>query len=385
MTERFTKWVACFGNATSIINQTECTYAKNMTYRYPVRMCFDGNRIRIRFSNIAGTEPVSFTSSVAQSNRKGVLNPNTCLRLTFGGSETCVIEPGCEVTSDEADFRVTAGDYISVSIYVKEATQMNSAVLITGPLSGGYYSYGNYEFEKVLPLDETRKTNWYFFLNTIDVFTEEKNHALICYGDSITAQDWPDYLAIRAWDLGYRNISIIRRAISGTRILREYTCKTYAAYGIKGETRFPVEINTAGADRVLIQHGINDIIHPVGEDVNPWRPLSDLPTAEEMAEGFMKFYVEPARAKGLEVYGGTLIPIYGWRTYASFREELKDQFNEWLRTTDELDGLVDFDLAVRDENNPYAFKKQFDSGDHLHPSAEGYKAMAYAVSEDLLK
>ena len=385
MSAQFTKWAACWGNATSIINQTECTYAKNMTYRYPVRMCFDGSRMRIRFSNIAGTETVSFTASVAKSSRKAVIREDTIVKLRQGGSRRIVIEPGKEVTSDEFDFDVKAGEYISVSIHVWEATQMNSAVLITGPLSGGFYSYGDHEYESVLPLDETRKTNWYFFLNTIDVWTEEKNHALVCYGDSITAQDWPDYLALRAWDLGYRDVSIIRRAISGTRILREYTCKTYAAYGIKGETRFPVELNTAGVSAVLIQHGINDIIHPVGVEVNPWRPLSDLPTAEEMAEGFTEFYVKPAREMGLKVYGGTLIPIYGWRTYASFREELKDQFNEWIRTTDTLDGVIDFDLALRDDNNPYAFRKEYDSGDHLHPSAEGYKAMAEAVDTELLK
>ena len=385
MNEEFTKWVACWGNATSIINQTECTYAKNMTYRYPVRMCFDGTALRIRFSNIAGTEPVAFSASVAKSSRKGVIDPGTIVRLAHNGTQAFAIAPGEEVTSDAVDFDVKASEYISVSIHVKEATQMNSAVLITGPLSGGYYSYGSHEYEKTLPMDETRKTNWYFFLNTIDVLTEEKNHALVCYGDSITAQDWPDYLSLRAWDLGYRNVSIIRRAICGTRILREYTCKTYAAYGIKGETRFPVEINTAGVSAVLLQHGINDIIHPVGTDVNPWRPLSDLPTAEEMAEGFEKFYIQKARELGLKVYGGTLIPIYGWRTYASFREELKDQFNEWIRTCGLFDGVVDFDAALRDEDNPYAFKAVYDSGDHLHPSAEGYKAMAAAVDEEVLK
>jgi len=385
MTDKYTKWCACWGNATSIINQTECTYAKNMTYRYPLWMCFDGSKLRVRFSNIAGTEPVSFTASCAKSDENGVLEKDTLVRMTLNGSETFTIEPGEEVTSDEFDFDVKADSYISVSIHVNEATQMNSAVLITGPKSHGYYSYGNFEEEETLPLDETRKTNWFFFLNTVDVFTEEKNHALICFGDSITAQDWPDYLIIRAWEQGYRDVSIIRRAISGTRILREYSCKTYAAYGIKGEKRFEREMNTAGADTVLIQHGINDIIHPVGLEVNPWRPMSDLPTAEAMAEGYTKFYIEKARELGLKVWGGTLIPIEGWRTYEDFREVLKNEFNDWLRTTDLLDGCVDFDKAVRDPNHPYSFLPPFDSGDHLHPSALGYKAMAMAVDEELLK
>lgn len=114
MSAQFTKWAACWGNATSIINQTECTYAKNMTYRYPVRMCFDGSRMRIRFSNIAGTEPVSFTASVAKSSRKAVIREDTIVKLRQGGSRRIVIEPGKEVTSDEFDFDVKAGEYISV-------------------------------------------------------------------------------------------------------------------------------------------------------------------------------------------------------------------------------------------------------------------------------
>ena len=40
-----------------------------------------------------------------------------------------------------------------------------------------------------------------------------------------------------------------------------------------------------GANKIIIQHGINDIIHPVGEDVNIFRPMSDLPTLEELKNG----------------------------------------------------------------------------------------------------
>jgi len=175
--------------------------------------------------------------------------------------------------------------------------------------------------------------------------------------------------------------------VSGTRILRQYDCITYAAYGLKGETRFPIEVNTAGADAIILQHGINDIIHPVGTEVNVFRPWSDMPTLEEMCEGFTKLYIEPAKAMNLKVWGGTLLPIYGWRTYADFRETLKNQFNDWLRSLaidSTLDGCVDFDMAVRDENFPERFREGFDSGDHLHPSKAAYKAMAAAVPNELL-
>lgn len=371
---KYTKWVACWGNATSITDQKAAMYAKDITLRYPIRMVFSGNKIRFRFSNLTGTEPVTLTKCYAEKTP-----------VTFDGKPSVTIQPGREVTSDEISFDVQAGTDINISIYLGEATQMNAGVLITGPLSKGYYAYGDYALADELPDDYTRNTNWFYFLNTIDVLTQEENHAFICYGDSITAQSWPDYLAIKLWEQDTRNVSIIRRAVSGTRILRQYDCITYAAYGLKGETRFPIEMNVAGADAVLIQHGINDIIHPVGVEVNKFRPWSDMPTAQELIDGVTDIYIKHARELGYKVYGGTLLPIYGWRTYAQFREAVKNEYNEWIRTTNLFDACVDFDAAVRDEKQSEAFAEGNDSGDHLHPSERGYELMAEAVQRILFR
>lgn len=364
----YTKWVACWGNATSITDQKEAMYAKNITLRYPIRMVFDGCALRLHFSNLTGTEPVTLSKVYIEQTT-----------VTFGGEKSVLIEPGKEVTSDEIAYEVKAGTDVNVSIYLGEFTQMNAGVLITGPLSRGQYAYGDHALEEELPADDTRNTNWFYFLNTVDVLTKAENHAFICYGDSITAQSWPDDLAIRLWNEGIRNVAIIRRAVSGTRILRQYDCITYAAYGLKGATRFPIEMEAAGADAVLIQHGINDIIHPVGVEVNQFRPWSDMPTSAGLIAGVEDIYIQYAKEKGYKVYGGTLLPIYGWRTYAPFREEIKNEFNHWIRTCDKFDGYVDFDEAVRDENHPEAFAEGNDSGDHLHPSEKAYEIMAGAI------
>lgn len=364
----YTKWVACWGNATSITDQKEAMYAKNITLRYPIRMVFDGCALRLHFSNLTGTESVTLSKVYIEQTT-----------VTFDGEKSVLIEPGKEVTSDEIAYEVKAGTDVNVSIYLGEITQMNAGVLITGPLSRGQYAYGDHALEEELPADDTRNTNWFYFLNTVDVLTKAENHAFICYGDSITAQSWPDDLAIRLWNEGIRNVAIIRRAVSGTRILRQYDCITYAAYGLKGATRFPIEMEAAGADAVLIQHGINDIIHPVGVEVNKFRPWSDMPTSADLIAGVEDIYIRYAKEKGYKVYGGTLLPIYGWRTYAPFREEIKNEFNHWIRTTDKFDGYVDFEEAVRDENHPEAFAEGNDSGDHLHPSEKAYEIMAGAI------
>ena len=364
----YTKWVACWGNATSITDQKEAMYAKNITLRYPIRMVFDGCALRLHFSNLTGTEPVTLSKVYIEQTT-----------VTFDGEKSVLIEPGKEVTSDEIAYEVKAETDVNVSVYLGEITQMNAGVLITGPLSRGQYAYGDHALEEELPADDTRNTNWFYFLNTVDVLTKAENHAFICYGDSITAQSWPDDLAIRLWNEGIRNVAIIRRAVSGTRILRQYDCITYAAYGLKGATRFPIEMEAAGADAVLIQHGINDIIHPVGVEVNKFRPWSDMPTSADLIAGVEDIYIQYAKEKGYKVYGGTLLPIYGWRTYAPFREEIKNEFNHWIRTTDKFDGYVDFEEAVRDENHPEAFAEGNDSGDHLHPSEKAYEIMAGAI------
>ena len=385
----YTKWVACWGNATSITDRREATYAKDLTLRYPVRIIFAGSHLRFRFSNLTGTEPVHLTKAsvmrVANSPEQvGLTSSEDISAITFSGQRDVVIPPGTEVESDAVAFPTEAGQQVMVSMYFADFTQMNAGTLITGPLSKGQYSYGDFCDAESLPLDLTRNTNWFWFLNTIDVLTEEQNHALVCYGDSITAQSWPDYLAIRLWEEGRRDVAVIRRAVSGTRILRQYDCITYQAYGLKGATRFPIELNVAGASTVIIQHGINDIIHPVGVDVNPFRPWSDMPTLQDMTEGTEQIYVQHARSLGLNVWAGTLLPIYGWRTYTEERDHLRNQFNDWMRQSPLFDGVIDFDEAVRDPQYPAAFAPGFDSGDHLHPSEAAYKAMAYAVPGEAL-
>lgn len=379
------KWVGAWGNAISIAARRPENYGKNLTLRYPVKMMLSGDAIRIRLDNFCGTEAVTITAaSIANSEGGSSVLEDTITALTFGGNPSVTIPAGESVTSDPVSFAVTTGKDIAVSLYLADFTELRSAVLITGPLSRGFFAVGNFAHAAELPAMLSNKTNWFYFLSDIEVLTADENRAVICYGDSITAQAWPDYLMQRTLQIGDGTTAIVRKAASGTRILRQYDDITYDSYGLKGETRFPREALVSGADTVIIQHGINDIIHPVGTDVNPFRPWSDLPTAEEMIGG-LRMYIRMAREYGLKVYLGTLLPIEGWRTYADFREELRCAVNDWMRTTDEADGCIDFDKAVCDPCYPSRFAEGCDSGDHLHPSQLAYQRMAEAVPEKLLR
>lgn len=371
------QWTSVWGNAVSIAENRPERYAREITLRYPIVSPFSGSAVRLTFDNYCGTEPVTIAKTTVFCG--GAFHP-----VTFGGDRRATLPAGGNAVSDALNIPVTAGETLLVSFYLQDFTLMRSVVFACGPLSGGVYTNGDATEQRDFAIDTSRKTQLHYFLTNVSVLTAPENRAIVCYGDSITAQDWPDDLQLRCAREGFRHTTVIRRATSGSRILREYHCLTYESYGLMGAKRFAHEVPTDGADTVIIQQGINDIIHPVGEQVNPFRPMSDLPTAQELIDG-LKAYIAQARGMGLRVYVGTLLPMGGWRTDAPFRQTLRHAYNDFIRTTDCIDGCIDFDRALRDPDKPDFFLPIYDSGDHLHPSSRGYERMAAEIPADILK
>lgn len=375
--KRMQKWVSVWGNAVSIAENRPERYAKDITLRYPIVSPFSGSAVRLTFDNYCGTEPVTLEKVTIFCG--GAFHP-----VTFGGECRVTLPAEGNAISDTLETPVTAGERLLVSFYLRDFTLMRSVVFTCGALSGGLYANGDETENLNISMDTSRKTQLTYFLSNVSVRTATENRAIICYGDSITAQDWPDDLQLRCRKDGFEHTAIIRRATSGSRILREYHCLTYESYGLMGAKRFEHEVPTDGADAVIIQQGINDIIHPVGTQVNPFRPMSDLPTADELISG-LKTYITQARGMGLRVYVGTLLPMGGWRTDAPFRQDLRHAYNDFIRMTELIDGCIDFDRALRDPAHPDFFLPEYDSGDHLHPSKAGYQRMAAEIPAEMLK
>lgn len=370
-------WVSAWGSAVSVAENRPERYARDITVCYPIRIPFDGRALRLTFDNYCGVEPITLTKTTVLANGR-------FHAVRFGGGVAVTIPAGGQAVSDPLTLPLRREDVIRVSFYLADFTLMRSVVFACGPLSEGLYANGDETENPAISIHTSRKTHLFYFLTNVSALTSAENRALVCYGDSITAQDWPDDLALRCAREGFRRTSIIRRAASGSRILREYHCLTYESYGLMGSRRFAHEAPADGADAIIIQQGINDIIHPVGEDVNVFRPMSDLPTVDELVGGLTRFIVQ-ARDLGYRVYVGTLLPMGGWRTDAPFRQDMRRAYNDFIRETPLIDGCVDFDRALRDPARPDWFLPAYDSGDHLHPSRAGYERMAMEVPRALLK
>lgn len=376
------KWVALWGNAPSYCERRTADYTKDTTLRYQITPTLSGGTIRLHFHNLLGQDDITLTKvSVAFSTDRREIDASTSVPVTFSGNRDVTIVKGTEICSDEIPFTVEAGKPFAVSIYLGEFTDMTSAVAPSGPLVHNCFAKGDFCDAAQIPIDKALGCNYYYFLYTIDVLTEASNHAIVAFGDSITAQSWPDWLTLRILETKDPSCSVIRRGIGGSRILREYSCHQTRHYGQSGLNRFERDIRSAaGADTVVVLHGINDIIHPDG--VNPFRPMCDLPTAEDMIEG-LRHYIAAAHNAGMKIYLATILPFKGWRTFNEERNTIRMTINQWIRTNKEADGFVDFDAALKNVNDPDALTPIYASGDKLHPSTEGAQKMAQTIPEHL--
>ncbi|HEY1807665.1 MAG TPA: GDSL-type esterase/lipase family protein [Acidobacteriaceae bacterium] len=114
--------------------------------------------------------------------------------------------------------------------------------------------------------------------------------------------------------------------------------------------------------------------------------LGPVPRAEheEKVRGILEAYqqiVLQAHQHGLKVFGGTLTPFVGGGYYHPGPESEADRqaINAWIRTPGHFDAVVDFDKVIRDPAHPERMLPKYDSGDHLHPSVAGYRAMAESI------
>jgi lysophospholipase L1-like esterase len=140
-----------------------------------------------------------------------------------------------------------------------------------------------------------------------------------------------------------------------------------------------------------VLEAINDIGWP---HMKPRMPNGDTPrempfvhqlaSAQDLITGYQQL-IDRAHQHGIRVFGGTLTPYEGADYYSDDGEATRQEVNRWIRASAGFDGVVDFDAAVRDPSHPTKFLAQYDSGDHLHPSAAGFKAMADAVDLSLLR
>jgi hypothetical protein len=80
----------------------------------------------------------------------------------------------------------------------------------------------------------------------------------------------------------------------------------------------------------------------------------------------------------------TILPCGGEARCTAAVDAERAAVNAWTRTSGVFDGVLDFDVVLRDPAAPSRLLPRFDSGDHLHPGDTGLAALAESVDLTLL-
>ena len=337
----------------------------NQTLSQTLVVTADGDRIRVRFSNLHGAAPVRIGAAGVSV---GEAPP---VPVTFDGARGVTLPAGAPRLSDPIALPVRALDRLTVSTYLPDPTPLPvhriRQVVRDGDATGS-----------AVPADAS-PMRLGALTTAVEVETDARMNIIVAFGDSITEGTgalpsgpggWPERLARRMVEAD-APWAVVNAGIGGNRLL-------YQGSGPSGLQRLDSDaLAVSGARCLILLEGINDLGRPARPEY-----AHEAITSGDLISGYRQV-IARAHAAGLRVVLATLPPFEGANYFTDTGEAIRQAANAWIRTSGEPDAVIDFDAAVRDPAHPLRLAAANDSGDKLHPSDAGYAAMAQAIPLDI--
>lgn len=348
------------------------------TLRQIIKVSIGGKHMRLRFSNIFSDQPTVLKSvSIANVVNAPIIDLKTQKGLSFNGNSEVTINPEQEVFSDAFDFELQPGQLLAITIHYGATSVKTSGH--PGSRTTSYIVEGdNIQNET---FDGAIKTDHWYSIMGLDVIANKSAATIVCLGNSITdgrgsgtnkQNRWTDILAARlSANKKTQHIGVLNLGIGGN-------CVVKGGLGPTALNRFDRDVlSQKGTKWLVILEGINDI----GGIKNP----EDAPVkARELIEAY-KVMIDKAHAKGIKVYGCTILPFAKSFYDAPHKQEARDIVNAWIRNSKAFDAVIDFDKAMVSEEGSKTILSNMHDGDFLHPNEAGYLRMGEAVDLNLFK
>jgi lysophospholipase L1-like esterase len=359
------------------------------TVREIVHLSVGGDTLRVRLSNVFGTEPLHIASvHIARplSASASAIDPGSDRALTFSGQHDVTIPAGAVYISDPIAYPVAPLSNLAVSFYLPAPPAQQTGH--PGSRATSYVAHGDLVSASELSGAQT-VDHWYQLSGvdvTADVAASAQAAAVVALGDSITDghasttngnDRWTDVLAQRLQgSAATHDIGVLNEGIGGNHLLTD-------GLGPNALARMNRDVLTqTGVAWVIVFEGVNDLGGLAREhDANEAEHQKQ---ASELAQRILGAYsqiVTRAHARGLRVIGATITPYVGSDYYhpGPIDEAAREAVNAWIRTPGHFDAVLDFDKVMRDPAHPDRLLPAYDSGDHLHPGPAGYKAMGSSI------
>ncbi len=361
----------------------------NQSIRNIIFTSVGGDQIRLELTNVFGTSALRVgrvTVAAAVASASAAVIPGTIYPVTFGGHPSVQIPAGGQILSDPVAMRVWPLQDLAVSVYLPglaSGATFHSDAQQVNWVSGA----GDHTADTDAGAFTTPTQSWYYVSDLL-VQSATAEGTVVAFGDSITDgyqstvganARWPNDLAQRldalnGPALNGPTLSVADEGISGNRILAGSVL-----FGVSAEARFERDaLDQPGVRDIIVLEGINDIGFGAGSPNQGTNP-----SATQIIAGYQRLIAE-AHARGLKIFGATLLPYQGSGYYTAAGEAKREAVNTWIRTSGAFDGVIDFDAVMRDPIDPLILNPLYDSGDHLHPDDAGYQAMADAINLEML-
>jgi lysophospholipase L1-like esterase len=378
------EWVASWGTSVQIPEPQNALAPEDLrdaTVRQIFHLSAGGTALRVHVSNAFGSEALHASSvhiahPVSADSAK--IDPATDKVLTFAGNGEVTVPPGTEYISDPLEYPVPALSDLAVTFHLDAAPARQTGH--PGSRATSYYVHGDAVSAAVLT-DPKHVEHWYQ-ISEIDVLAAAGAASVAVLGDSITDghgattngnDRWTDVLAQRLQGApNTRNVGVSNQGIGGNHLLTD-------GLGPNALARFDRDVLApAGVRWVIVFEGVNDL--------GGLARTAEVTPAEHGAQvqrviAAYQQIIARSHAHGLSVIGATITPYVGSDYYhpSPLSEADRQAVNQWIRAAGHFDAVIDFDAVVRDPQRPDHLLPAYDSGDHLHPSPAGYRAMGEAI------
>lgn len=354
----------------------------NSTLRQKLQVTVGGSHFRVKFSNLTGATPLAIgTAHVALSTGDSRIDATTDKILRFSGNPTLTLAPGAELYSDPVEFAAPSLSNLAITLVI--AGQVPESLTgHPGSRTTSYILPGNAVSSPEL-LGAKTTDHWYL-LTEVDVWAAPISKAIAILGDSITDgrgsttngnDRWPNLLSHRLLTHPKTSqISVLNQGIGGNRVLLDGLGPSLVSR-IERDAFLP-----PGVRWVILFAGVNDLGTAAGAAKNGETPA----TAARLIAAYQGI-VDRAHQRNLLIYGATITPIGNSFYYTPEAEKIRQKVNAWIREPGHFDAVIDFDALARDPNNPANLSAAVDGGDHLHPSAMGYRIMANGIDLGLFQ
>lgn len=351
---------------------------KDATLRQTLHLSIGAERLRFQISNTFGGSDLPITeASVAlpTGGKAGVngIDTTTLKGLTFNGSTSVTIPRGQVAYTDPVDYKVEPQSMVTISLYSQPGQSGSSITGHPGSRTTSWMQQGNHLNASTVTGAST--AHWYF-LTAVEAWAPKTTAALVILGDSITdgrgSDDnannrWPDLLLAKMQKEGITNIAVCNQAAGGNTVLT-------GGLGPPLMQRYKRDLlETAGAKYALIFEGVNDIGGGSPDSGTQTRLANSITSA-------FKTIATEAKAAGMTVFGATITPFGGnGQSYSNpTRDQGRQTVNKWILGGGDgsFDASIDFAKILANPSNAANLASQYDGGDHLHPNAAGYQALA---------